>query len=135
MQVECPLYSRKFPSHHLIDCLHVAGGKSLNARMESGRRLLTGVLPLSMCVCDRCCVKSHNSRICAQISLAMSYGPLLQADAVNITRHLLHEHSSEHPEDAPDFEVVQACHSILKVSLKCLDICGLVSKTEVDACP
>ena len=51
-----------------------------------------------------------------------------QADAVNITRHLLHEHSSEHPDDAQDFEVVQACHSNLKVSLKCLYICGLVSK-------
>ena len=51
-----------------------------------------------------------------------------QADAVNITRHLLHEHSSEHPDDAQDFEVVQACHSNLKVSLGCPYICGLESK-------
>ena len=51
-----------------------------------------------------------------------------QADAVSITRHLLHEHSSEHPDDAQDFEVVQACHSNLKVGLKCLYICGLMSK-------
>ncbi|CAK0783803.1 hypothetical protein CVIRNUC_007003 [Coccomyxa viridis] len=38
----------------------------------------------------------------------------IQADAVSTTRHLLHEHSSEHPDDAQDFEVVQACHSNLK---------------------
>ena len=51
-----------------------------------------------------------------------------QADAVSITRHLLHEHSSEHPDDAQDFEVVQACHSNLKVGVMCRYICGLMSK-------